>query len=62
MISWLHISDLHMKKGNDADQQNSCSTFLRACERAAYKLILWLPQVIFIIIGILATTQCRGSS
>ena len=35
MISWLHISDLHMKKGNDADQQNSCSTFLRACREGS---------------------------
>lgn len=31
MIRWLHISDLHMKKDNDADQQNFCDSLIQDC-------------------------------
>lgn len=32
MIRWLHISDLHMKKRMDADQQNVCMALLKDCK------------------------------
>lgn len=31
MIQWLHITDLHMKKDGDADQQNFCGALLKSC-------------------------------
>lgn len=31
MIRWLHISDLHMKNDNDADQQNFCDSLIKDC-------------------------------
>lgn len=31
MIRWLHISDLHMKNDNDADQQNFCDSLINDC-------------------------------
>ena len=31
MVWWLHISDLHMKNDNDADQQNFCGALLKDC-------------------------------
>lgn len=31
MIRWLHISDLHMKLENDADQDNFCNALLEDC-------------------------------
>lgn len=31
MIWWLHITDLHLKKGGDADQQNFCEALLKSC-------------------------------
>lgn len=31
MIQWLHISDLHMKNTDDADQQNFYNTLLKDC-------------------------------
>lgn len=31
MVRWLHISDLHLKNDNDADQQNFCDSLINDC-------------------------------
>ncbi len=37
MIQWLHISDLHIKNKNDADQYNFFSTLLKDCAEQRIK-------------------------
>lgn len=34
---WLHITDLHMKKENDADQQNFCGALIESCTKQQIK-------------------------
>lgn len=37
VIWWLHITDLHLKKGGDADQQNFCEALLKSCTEQKIK-------------------------
>lgn len=37
MIWWLHITDLHLEKGGDADQQNFCGALLKSCTEQKIK-------------------------